>query len=116
MGSIKATVQRAASMGLFDQVLDKRYEVPFFQFFMGDMGNFVEYANKLPAHDPITISCAFATDRANDLKIMKFDEHDLYVQVPEDCSLSYKSSVVMKVSFDMNLVVRLVNKFFILER
>lgn len=108
MGSIQTTVQRAASMGLFDQVLDKRYEVPFFQFFMGDMGNFVEYANKLPAHDPFTISCAFSKERESELKIMRFDEHDVYVQVPEDCSISYKSSVVMKISFDMNLVIRLV--------
>lgn len=55
MGMVRATVQKAATMGLFNQVLDKKYEVPYFQFFMGDMGNFVEYANKLPAHDPIDI-------------------------------------------------------------
>lgn len=84
-------------MGLFNQVLDKKYEVPFFQFFMGDMGNFVEYANKLPAHDPLSISCTFSNERASDLKVRKFDEHDLWVQVPEDCSISYKSSVVMKI-------------------
>lgn len=63
MGSVKATVQKAAAMGLFDQVLDKKFEVPTFQFFMGDMGNFVEYANKLPAHDPFTISCTFSKER-----------------------------------------------------
>lgn len=64
MGSVKATIQRAATMGLFDQVLDRRYEVPQFQFFMGDLGNFVDYANKLPAHDPFTISCVFSSERA----------------------------------------------------
>ncbi len=32
---------------------------------MGDLGNFVDYANKLPAHDPIGITCWFARDRAN---------------------------------------------------
>ena len=73
MGSIRATVQKVATMGLFDQVLDKRYEVPMFQFFMGDMGNFIDYANKLPAHDPFTVSCTFSNERASDLKIMKFD-------------------------------------------
>lgn len=60
MGQVKATVQRAAAMGLFNQVLDKRYEVTNFQFFIGDLGNFVDYANKLPAHDPFTISCALS--------------------------------------------------------
>lgn len=73
MSMVRATIERAASMGLFDQVLDKRYEVPFFQFFIGDLGNFVEYANKLPAHDPIAISCAFSKDRAKELKTMRFD-------------------------------------------
>ena len=52
-------------MGLVDVALDKKYEVPYFQFFMGDLGNFVDYANKLPAHDPFTITCAYASDRAN---------------------------------------------------
>jgi hypothetical protein len=75
---------------------------------MGDLGNFVDYANKLPAHDPINISCAYAPDRANELKISRFDEHDLYVQVPEDCIITYKNASILKVSFDMNVVVRLV--------
>lgn len=51
-------------MGLFDQVLDKKYEVPYFQFFMGDLGNFIDYANTLPAHDPFTVSCSFSKERA----------------------------------------------------
>ncbi len=32
---------------------------------MGDLGNFVDYANKVPAHDPFTVSCYFPQDRAN---------------------------------------------------
>lgn len=116
MGMVRATIERAASQGLFDQALDKNYEVPFFQFFIGDLGNFIDYANKLPAHDPITISCAFSKDRASELETSRFDEHDIYIQVPEDCTISYKSSVVMKISFDMNIVVRLVNFFHYLGR
>jgi hypothetical protein len=95
-------------MGLVNANLDKKYEVPYFQFFMGDLGNFVEYANKLPAHDPINITCAYATDRTNELKITRFDEHDLYVQIPEDCTIYYKNNPIIKASFDMNVVVRLV--------
>lgn len=108
MGIIKTTLQRAVNQGLFNQELNKQYEVPYFQFFMGDLGNFVDYANKLPAHDPFTISCEFAQDRASELKTVRFDEHDLYIQGPEDCSITYNSAVIMKVSFDMNLVVRFV--------
>lgn len=73
MGIVKTTIQKAINMGLTNAVLDKKYEVPYFQFFMGDLGNFVDYANKLPAHDPINISCAYAADRANELKISRFD-------------------------------------------
>jgi hypothetical protein len=50
---------------LFNAVLDKKYEVPYFQFYMGDLGNFVEYANKLPAIDPISVECNYASDRAS---------------------------------------------------
>lgn len=82
MGVVKTTIQRAVAAGLFTIQLDKKNEVPYFQFFMGDLGNFVDYANKLPARDPFTISCQFAQDRANELKTVRFDEHDLYVQVP----------------------------------
>jgi len=73
MGIIKTTLQRAVNQGLFNQELNKQYEVPYFQFFMGDLGNFVDYANKLPAHDPFTISCEFAQDRASELKTVRFD-------------------------------------------
>lgn len=57
MGTIRLTIEQAASKGLFDAMLDKKYEVPFFQFFMGDLGNFVEYADRLPAHDSFDITC-----------------------------------------------------------
>ena len=40
---------------------------------MGDLGNFVDYANTLPAHDPFTVHCNFANDRANELKITRHD-------------------------------------------
>jgi hypothetical protein len=63
MGTVKNAVLQASAAGLFNADLDKKYEVPYFQFFMGDLGNSVSYADRLPAHDPFTVSCNFVTDR-----------------------------------------------------
>ncbi len=32
---------------------------------MGDLGNFVDFANTLPARDQFTIKCNFAKSRSN---------------------------------------------------
>ena len=52
MGTVKNAVLQASAAGLFNADLDKKYEVPYFQ-----------YADRLPAHDPFTVSCNFVTDR-----------------------------------------------------
>ena len=45
--------------GLFDQNVDNAWQVPGFQFFMGDLGNSVPYANFLPAQDEFKAHCKF---------------------------------------------------------
>jgi hypothetical protein len=41
MGVIKEMVIQAINQGLADAALTKKDEVPYFQFYMGDLGNFV---------------------------------------------------------------------------
>ena len=80
-----------------------------FQFFMGDLGNFVPYANRAPASDPFKVTCKFNTSRAEkELKISRYNEHQLYVSVPEACSISYKDKAIIEMELDVNMVVRLV--------
>ena len=77
---------------------------------MGDLGNFVPYANFLPSADPFAVSCKFNSTRTGkSLLIVMYDVHDLYVGVPLTCVLNYKAADVLAVDMDMNYVVRLVS-------
>ena len=50
-------LKEAAHKGLFDVTLDTTWETTGFQFYMGDLGNFVEHANHFPASDTFDIKC-----------------------------------------------------------
>ncbi len=63
MNVIKATVRNAVRKGLCDFNLNADWETPFFQFYMGDLGNFVDYANTLTSSNKFNVSCKFSTDR-----------------------------------------------------
>lgn len=56
-------IKEAISKGLFDVTVDKSWEAPGFQFYMGDLGNFVPYANYAPANDPFKAICVFNQSR-----------------------------------------------------
>jgi|688.fasta_scaffold475953_2 hypothetical protein len=47
-----------------DVKLDKKFEVPEFQFYMGDLANAVNYAENFPADDPFDISCKWSGNRS----------------------------------------------------
>jgi hypothetical protein len=76
---------------------------------MGDLGNAVPYANNAPAGDRFNVSCNFDPSRMdNELKIARYDEHDIYISVPENCQVAYSGKPILGIKMDVNLVVRLV--------
>lgn len=85
---------------------------------MGDLGNFIPYANFLPSIDPFTVKCKYNSSReAKSLKIMMFDIHDLFVGVPLTCTVNYQANDVLAVDMDINTVVRLViHNLFSMEK
>lgn len=69
-------VKEGISKGLFDVNVDSTWEVPNFQFYMGDLGNSVKHANYLPANDRFEINCSCVRDRLEkELKISRYHEH-----------------------------------------
>ena len=52
MSVLKESLLEAANAGLFNVKLDKKWEVPAFQFYMGDLANTVAYAGNFAADDP----------------------------------------------------------------
>ena len=109
MSSVRSMFKEAITKGLFDITLDRNWEVPGFQFYMGDLGNFIPYANFLPSIDTFTVRCNYNASRAaKSLKILRYEVHDLYVGVPLTCTVVYQNNDVLAVDMDTNYVVRLV--------
>lgn len=57
--------KEALTKGLFDVNLDRTWDVPGFQLYMGDLGNSVPYANYAPASDRFNVSCNYDASRAD---------------------------------------------------
>jgi hypothetical protein len=64
-GIVRSMFKEALTKGLYDVTLDRTWEVPGFQFFMGDLGNSVPYANYAPAGDRFNVTCNFDTSRTD---------------------------------------------------
>ena len=50
-------------MGLYDKTIDKEWDVSGFQFRMGDLGNFVPYANNVDSTEHFGALCKFNRTR-----------------------------------------------------
>lgn len=78
------------------------------QFYMGDLGNGFSYANTFPATDRFDVKCVFNSANASQVKINQHDELAIYTRVPEICSIIYKSEEIIRVNFDITIVVQIV--------
>jgi hypothetical protein len=108
-GIVRSLVKEALLKGFFDRVLDKSWDVPGFQFYMGDLGNFVEYANNAPSSDPFTATCKFNQSRMEkELKISPYDEHRIYLGIPYSCRVNYKEKDILTLEMDLTMIARLV--------
>lgn len=55
--SLKFIISQSLAKGLYDVSLDKSWEVPVFQLYMGDLSNAVPFATNFPSLTPILIFC-----------------------------------------------------------
>ncbi len=111
-GIVRSMIKEALTQGLYDVTLDRTWETPGFQLFMGDLGNSVPYANYAPAGDRFNVSCSFDATRAeSELKIARYEDKQIYVSVPENCQIVYNSKPILALKMDVNFVVELVPPF-----
>jgi hypothetical protein len=74
INTIRSVFKEALSKGLYDVNLDRTWEVQGFQFFMGDLGNSVNYANSVPSSDRFSVNCSYDKSKAStDLKVSRYD-------------------------------------------
>lgn len=78
LSSMREALKYAYSLGLADVKLDKKWEVPSFQLYMGDLANAVSYAANFPADDPFTVECTW--DK-KDILLTAYDAHEIYATV-----------------------------------
>lgn len=104
-------IKEGISKGLFDVTVDKSWDAPGFQFYMGDLGNSVPYANYAPANDPFIATCVFNKSRMEkSFKVMRYDEHKIYVSIPENCKINYANKDIISIDMDFSFVVRIVSE------
>ena len=72
LSSFGEALKYALSLGLADVTLDKKWEVPSFQFYMGDLANAVNYAANFPADDNFSVECKW--DKGN-VTLSAYDFH-----------------------------------------
>jgi hypothetical protein len=65
IGLFRDTFRCALQRGYADRRLDRTYEVSQFQFYIGDLASFVDYANTLPAIDRFEVICTFIASRSS---------------------------------------------------
>ena len=107
--TLRAMLKEAAHKGLFDVTMDSSWESTGFQFYMGDLGNFVEHANHLPAADTFEVKCELNKAKMEDrMQLSRFDEHTVYLNVPEICHFNYKDKTIIEVDFEFTMTLLLV--------
>jgi hypothetical protein len=72
IASMKEALFAALEQGLLSTKLDRSFEVQEFQFYMGDLGNFVDEANNYPANETFNVSCYWDNNKEGVL----FRAHD----------------------------------------
>lgn len=76
---------------------------------MGDLANSVPHASNFPADDPFEVSCKWVRNNSNVL-LTAYDFHELYAQVEEVCTISYKAKPVIEINADVSFVVRILGE------
>lgn len=106
--SFKAATKQAIVRGLFDVDLDDSWEVPAFQFRMGDLGKAIPYTEFFPAADRFYVRCrSNQTRMGNEFKFSRYDNSTIYVSVPETCTLKYADKDFLAIDMLIVLEVKL---------
>lgn len=101
-------MKEAVSKGLFDVTIDNTWDVNTFQFYMGDLGNSVPYANYVPANDKFTVNCKYDKASQDGVKVIKYENDTIYVSLPVDCQAIYKTKPIIGIKMSVSFVVLMV--------
>ena len=105
---MEQTFRFAVSLGLYSVVIDKNWEVPVFQFFMGDLANFIPGAAKFVPDSPFYGACKWNQENSSLPSLKPFEDRQLSAEVPVTCSFSHNSNKFMIMNFTMFLVVQVI--------
>lgn len=72
MTSLKSVFNDALGSGLFDVTIDNQWQVPAFQFYMGDLTASIPESKSYPSEDPLIVTCKF--DNSKNSTLSSFSE------------------------------------------
>lgn len=104
MPVLTETLRDALRAGLFNVTLDKGWQVPAFQFFMGDLSGAIPAAEKYAPDDAFTAQCGWE----GELKLSAFADNQVYVRTPLTCVLVHKTNRLLELAATVDFVVTLV--------
>ena len=106
MSTLSEAFRSFLTNGGFNVNLDQKWDVDTFQFYMGDLANFVPQANQFMADEPFFASCQWDEKSATSMGLRKHDIHDLYAEAEMICTIKHSNDELFRVMFDANFVVR----------
>lgn len=86
--------------------IDKKWQVPAFQFYMGDLSNVFSAAYDYKPDDPFDLDCKWDQNASN-INMYLHDVHDLYVTFGQVCIAHYNGKDLFSFKMDMSLVARI---------
>lgn len=103
---MRAFVLEAAQQGLFNLTVGQKWEVPSFQFFMGDLGNSFPGANRYKSDDAFTADCS-PVDPTK-IAVSVFSDREIYAEFQESCTAKYSGTELFRVEMTLVFTVELV--------
>ena len=94
--------------GILNVTIDRMWDVPNFQFYMGDLANVVpEAANSYQANDVVSVYCHW-NGNEDELMFQKYDKAtDVYVQAGMICTIKHYSKELIKLTFLLTIVTEI---------
>lgn len=105
----RATFLYGLKAGIFNTVLDQKWENSVFQFYVGDIANAIDELSSLPPNKPVTGACFYDSTLAGMLMAYQ-SQNSIVFRIPYRCNLTMDNNKLIKeFTFNATFDVQFVN-------
>ena len=87
MTQIKASALKMVKEGWMFRQMTFEWEIPELQFYMGDLGNYMEKARQSTPFKPFEVGCV-SNSSLYDILVEKHEKNQIYVTIPYLCTFT----------------------------